>query len=204
MSEGSLDVFINCPFDSEYQPFFNAILFTVTDCGFRARTAREIEDSGDTRIAKLYRLIEECRFGIHDISRIELDSKSGLPRFNMPLELGIFLGARAFGHGSLSDKKCLIMDRTAYRYKKFCSDISGQDIRPYHGRQIALVTGIRDWLRQWAPPGRSLPGGDAMNRRYNDFKKELPGICAIERLNVKKIHYLDYLTLTTAWLRENP
>ena len=28
-------VFINCPFDAQYQPLFRALLFAVEDCGFR-------------------------------------------------------------------------------------------------------------------------------------------------------------------------
>jgi len=48
-------------------------------------------------VDKLYGLIEACRYGIHDLSRTELDKSHQLPRFNMPLELGIFLGARRYG-----------------------------------------------------------------------------------------------------------
>jgi hypothetical protein len=45
---------------------------------------------------RIFKLIEGCQFGIHDISRTELDTDSQLPRFNMPLELGMFLGAQRF------------------------------------------------------------------------------------------------------------
>ena len=88
------DVFINCPFDPEYAPIFNALVFTIYACGFRPRSAKELDDGGQTRIEKLFNLIEECRFGIHDLSRTELDAVNQLPRFNMPLELGMFLGAK--------------------------------------------------------------------------------------------------------------
>ena len=30
-------VFINCPFDDQYKPLFNAIVFAIHDCGFVAR-----------------------------------------------------------------------------------------------------------------------------------------------------------------------
>ena len=50
-------------------------------------------------------MIADCRYGIHDISRTELDRDSGLPRFNMPLELGIFLGAKRFGAEEQKRKK---------------------------------------------------------------------------------------------------
>ena len=33
------DVFVNCPFDADYEPLLHAVLFTVEDCGFRVRCA---------------------------------------------------------------------------------------------------------------------------------------------------------------------
>lgn len=83
----SNNVFINCPFDGDYDEIFKAMVFTVFDCGFIPRCAMEYDDGSQVRIEKIYRLISECKFGIHDISRTELDDGNGLPRFNMPLEL---------------------------------------------------------------------------------------------------------------------
>ena len=92
-----LDVFINCPFDDGYQSLLNALVFVVLDCGFRPRSALEEENSGNVRYEKVIAIIRECSFGIHDISRTDLDPENRLPRFNMPFELGLFLGAKAFG-----------------------------------------------------------------------------------------------------------
>lgn len=91
------DVFINCPFDFEYRPMLDALVFVVHDRGFQARSTLEIDDSGRVRIENIVALIQECCYGIHDISRTELDRANKLPRFNMPLELGLFLGASRFG-----------------------------------------------------------------------------------------------------------
>lgn len=90
-------VFINCPLDGEYRPMFEALVFAVHDCGFVARCALEIEDASQVRIDKIQNIIASCGLGIHDISRTELDSTWKLPRFNMPLELGLFLGAKRYG-----------------------------------------------------------------------------------------------------------
>jgi hypothetical protein len=63
--------------------------------------------------------LDQCHHSIHDISRTEVrDQPYQLPRFNMPLELGIFLGAKRFRRHS-SRKRCLILDREPYRYKRF-------------------------------------------------------------------------------------
>lgn len=61
------------------------------DLGFVARCALEEDDAGEFRLSKIERIIEECRFGINDLSAVALDVVTGLPRFNMPLELGLFL-----------------------------------------------------------------------------------------------------------------
>jgi hypothetical protein len=59
---------------------------------------------------KICRIIRECPYSVHDISRTELDAGSGLPRFNMPFELGLVLGAKRFGGRALGRKKTLIFD----------------------------------------------------------------------------------------------
>ena len=91
------NVFVNCPFDLAYKSLFDAMVFAIHDCGFIARCALEEEDASQVRIDKIYNIIAHCRYGIHDISRTELDEIIGLPRFNMPLEFGVFLGAKKFG-----------------------------------------------------------------------------------------------------------
>ncbi|HDD9386145.1 TPA: hypothetical protein PBQ45_005000 [Escherichia coli] len=99
------NVFINCPFDNSYDPFFDAALFAIYRCNFKPRCALEINDAGDQRIDKINNIIKECKIGIHDISRTELDDHSNLPRFNMPLELGLFLGAKKFSSAKKQKSK---------------------------------------------------------------------------------------------------
>src|SRR5258708_6812462 len=86
-------VFINCPFDSDYSPLLEAIGFAITACGYTPRCALEIIDSGYNRLTKIIDLIDVCDFSLHDISRTELNP-NGLPRFNMPFELGLTLGRK--------------------------------------------------------------------------------------------------------------
>jgi len=112
------NVFINCPFDSEYAPIFEAIVFAVNDAGFRPKCARERLDSSQIRFQKIVSLISASRYSIHDLSRTSLDTTSALPRFNMPLELGIDLGCKEF-NPNCSDKSLLIFDSEQYRFQKF-------------------------------------------------------------------------------------
>ena len=137
-------VFVNCPFDDEYKPLFNLTVFIVEVCGFSVRSALEESNSGESRIEKITRIIRESRFGIHDISRTESNA-AGLPRFNMPFELGLFLGMRSLG-GTQSQKVALILDRDRFRYQQFLSDLAGHDISHHDSRSDRLLGAVRDWL----------------------------------------------------------
>ena len=162
------NVFINCPFDEKYKSLFDAMVFAVHDCGFIPRCALEEEDASQVRIDKIYSIIADCRYGIHDISRTELDENSGLPRFNMPLELGIFLGAKKFGIEEQKGKKCLILDTEPYRYQQFVSDISGQDIQAHNNRSREVITHVRNWLRA-ASRRETIPSGSIIWKRYQEI-----------------------------------
>jgi hypothetical protein len=90
-------IFFNCPFDEAYKSLFEALVFAAFDCGYVPRCALEVDDAGQVRIEKILAIIRGCRLGVHDISRTELDLVNALPRFNMPFELGLFVGAARFG-----------------------------------------------------------------------------------------------------------
>jgi hypothetical protein len=194
----SKNVFINCPFDSSYKKFFEAIVFSVFDCGFQARCSLEVDDGGQIRIEKIFGIIAECKFGIHDISKTELDEVNNLPRFNMPLELGIFMGAKRYGQGEQREKVCLILDRESYRYQKFISDISGQDIRTHNNELTLVVSTVRNWLRN-ATPMTTLPGGKAITNRYEIFRNELPKMCDKLQMSESELTFADYAWLISEW-----
>ncbi|MDE2722156.1 MAG: hypothetical protein OXI59_02140 [Gemmatimonadota bacterium] len=204
-SDYEQNVFVNCPFDSDYAALFDAIIFAVHDCGFKARCTLEVDDSAQVRIDKIFDIIEECKFGIHDISRTEIDPTSGLPRFNMPLELGIFLGARRFGQSKQREKICLILDKERYRYQQYCSDISGQDIRSHGGDIRGAIIAVRDWLRNaTTEKDVIIPAGSRIFDRYKLFLSELPQLCTSLNLDQEELIYNDYTTLVVGWLRANP
>lgn len=192
-------VFINVPFDARYKKLFDALVFAVHDCGFMARGAREQDDSSQVRLDKLFDIIGKCRYGIHVLSRVTLDSRTRLPRFNMPLELGIFLGAKRFGGKLQSRKSCLILDREQYRYQIFCSDIGGQDIRAHHNDVRRAVGAVRNWLRT-SSNRHGIRGAADMVSRYVQFRNELPAICRKTRLDPRDLPFFDYRTLIEEWI----
>jgi hypothetical protein len=196
------DVFINCPFDPGYRPIFDAIVFSVLYLGFVPRCSLEDDDAGEFRLSKIQRIVEECRFGINDLSSVALDAATGLPRFNMPLELGLFLGCKRFGPVNQSKKRTLVLDTDQYRYRTFISDISGQDIRAHGGDPQRAIREVRDWLRL-ASKRTTLPGGTEIIRHHHTFKDDLPEICSVFGLEPDQLTFLDLSKIVADWLRRD-
>jgi hypothetical protein len=192
-------VFINCPFDSEYAPLFEAIVFAVHDAGFLPRCARERLDSSQIRLQKIIELISESRFSIHDLSRTQLD-ETALPRFNMPLELGIDLGCKAFSPAH-KDKTLLVFDSEKYRFQHYISDIGGQDIHQHGNDPKIAVKRVRDWLRTESDR-QDIPGGAAIHARYAAFRSDLPRICTELKLDASDLTFVDFSQTIAEWLRK--
>lgn len=193
-------VFLNCPFDEQYRPLYEAIIFTLTAAEYVVRCSREREDSGETRFGKLVEIIRESKFSIHDISRVELDSVNQLPRFNMPLELGLFLGARFLADDTKQKaKRCLILDSEPYRYQKFISDIAGQDIRSHEGIPENAIGEVRGWLATVS--GRQLTGKAELVKIYREFRGDLPVILGSIGLTEAEMQFRDYINSCLEWLK---
>jgi len=193
------DVFINCPFTADYQNHFQATVFTVVRSGFTPRCARESDDGGEVRFEKICRIISGCPYAVHDISKTEPDADSGLPRFNMPFELGLFLGAKRFGGRPHRQKKSLIFDRAPFRYQSFISDISGQDIHPHNGEVDQLIRELATWLRDQARDPK-VPGGIAVADEYSKFKVDLPSIAADMQLQLSELTFKDLVAVVARWI----
>ncbi len=196
------NVLLNCPFDDRYLSIRNAIVFAVYDCGFVPKCALEIDNSGEVRFDKIQRLIDESKFGVHDISRTELDPDTKLPRFNMPLELGVFIGANRYGDSKQKHKNCLILDKEQYRYQKFISDIAGHDVRAHANNPEKAISHVRNWLNS-ASARRTIPGGKEIQRRFRLFESELPDMCAAIPIDLDELTYNDYSNFVSEWLSTN-
>ena len=197
------DVFVNCPFDAPYKPIFYATVFTVIRCGFRARCALETDDATQNRLGKIFAIIDECRFGIHDISRTETAGEPPLPRFNVPFELGLFLGAKRYGSARHKLKRCIIFDIEPYRYQRFISDISGHDIHAHHGSESRVVTVLTSWFRAQSRV-TNVPGGRAVYREYERFKALLPAICAERSIHPDELTFGDFTDIVVRYITLEP
>nr|WP_294898569.1 hypothetical protein [uncultured Pedobacter sp.] len=192
------NVFINCPFDDDYSTIFNAILFATHKCGFILRCSKEFEDSSGIRIKNIIELIRESKYSIHDLSRVTLDETAKLPRFNMPLELGICIGAIEYGTKKQRDNKYLILESEKFRFKQFISDISGQDIKSHSDKTEEAIKVIRNWLSN--KTDEVIPSASNVNKDYMKFLSDLPELCKENQWTPEELTFGEYSSLVTSWL----
>jgi len=139
-------IFINCPLDKDYEPILQAVLFCIVYLGFSPRIATERSDSGDNRLEKIQRLIENSKYSIHDLSRCQATEEGEFFRLNMPFELGIDYACRQYFGKGREEKRILILEEEKYRYQAVISDLNGCDIEAHGGDFEKAVRKVRNWL----------------------------------------------------------
>ncbi len=162
-------VFINCPLDQDYEPILQAILFCVVYLDYSPRLSTERKDSGENRLEKIRKLIENSKYSIHDLSRSLATKKGEYFRLNMPFELGIDYGCRQYFGDGRENKKLLILEEKRYLYQATISDISGCDIEAHGGDFEKAVRKVRNWLVSEA--GAAAVGASKILGAYADFQK---------------------------------
>ena len=200
MTGDATNVFINCPFDVDYRPLFDAAVFAIFRSGFTARSALEVDDGGKNRFDKICGIVSQCDLGMHDISRVETDGDPPLPRFNMPFELGVFIGAQRLGGKAHRKKRCIIFDTEPYRYQRFISDISGHDIHAHGGSQGTIILELATWLRAQGPVAE-VPGGVGIAEEYEEFRLALPEILLDRGLAAAEMQFGDYCAIIAQYLK---
>ena len=164
------NVFVNCPFDSEYEHILKAILFCLVRFGLTPRIASERSDAGEPRIDKIFELIRSSRYSIHDLSRCQAREAGEHYRLNMPFELGIDFGCRRYGGEPFSTKTILILEEQPYRYQTAISDLAGSDIEAHGGKFEVAVRKVRNWLIEQGRFERIGPARVLAD--YEDFQQQ--------------------------------
>ena len=137
-------VFINCPFDREYAPLFDAIVFATVCCGFMPRSALESGDVAESRLDRITRAIFNSRYSIHDLSRCSGEGDENLARFNMPLELGMAMAKRFIG--GAGDHDWLVLVPEGHAYGKLISDLAAFDPPRHDGSVEKVTSAVMAWL----------------------------------------------------------
>ena len=168
MPDFARSVFINCPFDEEFKPILQSVLFCIIYLGFTPRIATESSDSGAVRLEKIKQLIVESKYSIHDLSRIQARRRGEHFRLNMPFELGLDYGCRQFSDGDRKTKKILILEEKPYRYQAAISDLAGCDIQSHAANFETAVRKVRNWLVSEATI--EADGAARILAAYEDFQ----------------------------------
>jgi hypothetical protein len=194
------NVFINCPFDEEYVPLLRALAFTSLYLDLQPHLSQTLSSS-NIRINQIKELIKSCKFGIHDLSRSKAMNHGDLPRFNMPYELGLDIGAAEYGNKKLKKKRILILDSERYHYQKVLSDIAGQDISSHNNDPKTLVKRVRNWVSTNTENANIAPASEvwtAFNQFTDDLASSLLLTYTLEEIEEMPIG--DYLKFTKDWI----
>lgn len=167
MKDYEKNVFINCPFDKDYQPLLHSLIFTIIYLGFNPRITLERSDSGETRFSKICELIKDSKYSIHDLSRIKSNKRGEYFRLNMPFELGLDIGARIFNSKVHNSKRCLILEEERYRFQAAISDISNSDIKHHSGEVPRMIKAVRNWFAENGL--KHTPSATKILNKYIDF-----------------------------------
>ena len=197
----SRKVFVNCPFDNDFFPLLKCLLFALLYIDLQPQIS-ETSDSGEARLHKIKDLMMASRYSIHDLSRVEAVRAGDLPRFNMPFECGIDFGLKLCGRDDFHEKKFLILETERYRYQRFISDISGNDIKAHRDDPEQIIKVVRDWFKLSAP---DTPRHREIWLAYNEFEFDYESILTGEGYNPKDIEavtFSDVIEFMSNWIED--
>lgn len=200
------NIFINCPFDKAYSPLLKPLLFTVMRLGYTPRITLERFNSSEIRMKKIIECIKESKYGIHDLSRLKSVKKGEYFRLNMPFELGLDIGCREFGGQAFTDKKCLVLEKEAYRYQAALSDLSGCDIKSHKDSAERVCRETRNWLVSTVPL-TSPPAPSSLWGEYLDFQAWMFTTLKSKKWTNRDIHQMqmkEYMQNIKDWMTLNP
>ena len=158
-------VFLNIPYDEAFERLYLAYIVGLTQLGLRIHAALAVPNQG--RLDTIINLIEQSDFSIHDLSRIE--SSRGVPRFNMPVELGLALYRSHIANGK---HRVFVFESRRYRAQRSTSDVNGIDPQVHRGTVKGLMAGLRNIFRQ---PG-DVTTVPEMLASYGAVKRKLPDL----------------------------
>jgi hypothetical protein len=204
--EFNKNVFINCPFDSEYNSMLQPILFTILYFGFTPQIASQTVDSGEQRITKILSLILKSKYSIHDLSRIRSEKRGELYRLNMPFELGLDYGCRCTARGHLRRKKFLVLGEKPHDYKKALSDLAGIDAKSHMNNPKKLVLALRNWFIESVQSHRVADSATGIWYKFSDFKDDFDERRKSEgfsKEDLKSMPISEYTSFIRAWISNN-
>lgn len=167
-------VFLNYPFDENFQSMADGLNFSVVAAGMIPVCARDLSVPDRPRLDMLIEAITHCQYSAHDFSRFTGEGIDNLARMNMPLEMGFAL-CHAFTT-QRHECRCAFFVPTKHDYQAFASDLSGLDPLCHENNDELLVNQMYEWLRQVVDKAygffNSKPTVEVL-QKYKHFKKEV-------------------------------
>jgi len=159
-------VFLNIPYDKEFEDLYLAYLTGLTMLGLVVKITSEAPNN-NSRLDTIIKLIQASTYSIHDLSRIS--TVDGVPRFNMPLELGMALYHAKVGP---EEHHVYIFEQESYRIQRSTSDLNGIDAFIHDGTPKKIMANLRSIFRREAEISK-VP---EMMRVFQELKRSLPTI----------------------------
>jgi hypothetical protein len=158
-------VFLNYPFNPEFETSANALHFAVVAAGLVPLCAKDLSMPDLPRMDGISNAIRSCRYSVHDLSRFDQQGK------NISLELGIAFAKVHEGQQRIH--RCALFMPSGLDYHSIASDLSGFDPKQYQG-DSSLVVGVYEWLRDVVrDPVFSGQSPLSVKRLYEEFQQEL-------------------------------
>lgn len=167
MADFDQSVFVNCPFDDRYAGLLEAMLFCLVTFGLEPRLANERLEAGESRLEKIFGMIREAKYSIHDLSLCRAEKAGDVFRMNMPFEFGADFGYRHSMVGAASRKRFLVFERDPYDLKRALSDTAGQDVEFHRNDVSMIIEKTRNFFR--VELGRVIPGAARLELDYATF-----------------------------------
>lgn len=156
--------FCNFPFDPEYRPVCLSLVAALVCVGQTPRTVLEIPPDAD-RLERTLKLLDACDYSLHDLSRVQVSR--GLPRFNMPFELGL-AAALAFRKGS--GHQFRLLEARPNRVQRSLSDLNGYEAFIHYGRPNGVFAIVCDIFTMFRPfPVGDVRGFQRVHRALTAF-----------------------------------
>jgi hypothetical protein len=185
-------VFLNIPYDDDFSNLYIAYIVGLCRLGLVPHVTSEIP-GGARRLDRIFQLIQNCRYSIHDLSRIEVDAAAvAVPRFNMPLELGMTI---TWANLNPNDHTWFVWESERYRIQRSASDLNGTDPNIHNGVPEGVLRELCNAFRR-----DSMPSVPDMLKAYHFVHGCLS---AILKKNGTRNPYDRSVFMELCWLSSN-
>jgi hypothetical protein len=124
------DIYFNIPYDPDFEVMLLAYLAYSVCLGLKPRLVLE-EVSATPRLQRIWKTMLACRVSIHDLSRIDV------PRFNMPVELGMAIALQNLK--GVEEHRCVAFVGNRRKFEKAASNLRGLDPLCHRGRPVVVL-----------------------------------------------------------------